>query len=65
MAQADDGVWTTAAGGSRAGAGNWLDGIVADGADNTATFGISLFPVNAAAAFTLNGETRHPLWHPN
>ena len=51
----DDGVWTTASGGSWAGTGNWLDGIIADGTDSTATFGFSLFPINTSATFTLNG----------
>lgn len=56
LAQAQgDGVWTTAGGGSWAGIGNWLDGTIADSTDNTATFGFSLYPINASATFTLNG----------
>lgn len=51
----NDGFWTTPAGGSWANAGNWLDGTIADGTDNTAAFGLSLYPVNPTTTFTLNG----------
>ena len=51
----NDGIWISAPGGSWANANNWLDGTIADGTDSTATFGISIYPVNATAAFALNG----------
>lgn len=51
----DDGIWTSAGGGSWANPGNWLDGTIANGTDSTATFGINLFPINTSATFTLNG----------
>lgn len=55
-AQNADGFWDTAGGGSWANAGNWDSGIIADGADNTAYFGITLFAdIPASATFTLNG----------
>ena len=56
IAQAqNDGVWTTATGGSWANAGNWLEGTIADGSYSIATFGIDLFPIKSIATFTLNG----------
>lgn len=53
---ADDGFWATAGGGSWANPGNWDEGIIADGADNTAYFGVTAFAnIPANAAFALDG----------
>jgi autotransporter-associated beta strand protein len=54
-AQDSSGEWMTASGGSWANAGNWLDGTIANGTDNTAFFGVSFYPVNTTATFTLDG----------
>jgi autotransporter-associated beta strand protein len=50
-----DGYWTNSSGGSWANAANWLDSTIASGEDAFAYFGISLYPINAAATFTLDG----------
>lgn len=53
---ADDGFWATAGGGSWADPGNWDEGIIADGPDNTAYFGLTVFAnIPANAAFSLDG----------
>ena len=55
-AQSDSGYWTIPGGGSWANANNWDSGIIADGEDNTAYFGISTFAtIPATATFTLDG----------
>src|SRR5580704_17849284 len=56
-AQNSDGYWSAGMGGSWASSGNWDGGIIADGTDNTAFFGLSLEPpINSTTAvFTLNG----------
>ena len=55
-AWADDGFWSKGGGGSWASAANWDSGIIADGEDNTAYFGLSLEPaIPANATFTLDG----------
>lgn len=54
--QADDGFWAQAGGGSWASAGNWDEGVIAEGADNTAYFGLTAFAnIPASATFTLDG----------
>jgi autotransporter-associated beta strand protein len=53
---ADDGFWATAGGGSWASPGNWDEGVIAEGADNTAYFGVTAFAnIPADATFTLDG----------
>jgi autotransporter-associated beta strand protein len=56
QAQDSDGFWSKQGGGSWANAGNWDDNVIADGADNTAYFGLSLFAtIPANATFTVDG----------
>ena len=56
MAQNSDGYWSTRGGGSWASSGNWDGGIIADGTDNTAYFGLALYAdIPANATFTLDG----------
>jgi autotransporter-associated beta strand protein len=53
---ADDGFWSHAGGGSWAATSNWDEGVIADGADNTAYFGLALYAdIPASATFTLDG----------
>jgi autotransporter-associated beta strand protein len=53
---ADTGFWTTTGGGSWANSANWDSDIIADGADETAYFGLDFFAnIPASATFTLNG----------
>jgi autotransporter-associated beta strand protein len=55
-AQNSDGEWSKAGGGSWANANNWDGGVIADGEDNTAIFGLSVEPtIPHAATFTLDG----------
>jgi autotransporter-associated beta strand protein len=56
QAQDSDGFWIKQGSGSWASAGNWDGNIIADGTDNTAYFGLSLFAtIPSNAAFTLDG----------
>jgi autotransporter-associated beta strand protein len=51
-----DGYWSAGKGGSWANSGNWDSGLIAQGTDNTAYFGISIEPtIPANATFTLDG----------
>ena len=55
-AQDSDGEWSAGGSGSWANANDWDGGIIADGTDNAAYFGISLEPpIPATATFTLDG----------
>ena len=55
-AQNNDGFWSAGTGGSWANAANWDSGIIADGTNNNAFFGLSLEPAMPAnATFTLDG----------
>ncbi len=55
-ASADDGYWSHVGGGSWANGGNWDEGTVADGTDNTAYFGFKIFAdIPSSATFTLDG----------
>jgi autotransporter-associated beta strand protein len=55
-AQNSDGEWSKAGGGSWADANNWDGGVIADGEDNTAIFGLSVEPtIPHTATFTLDG----------
>jgi autotransporter-associated beta strand protein len=55
-ATADEGYWATPGGGSWANAGNWDSGIIADGSDNSAYFGLGFEPpIPSTATFTLDG----------
>ena len=54
-AQDSDGYWSKNGGGSWANAANWDSGVIADGEDNTAYFGLSIEPtIPASATFTLD-----------
>ena len=57
-AVADDGYWVTPGSGSWANANNWDSNVIADGADNTAYFGITLFAdIPASATFSLDRKS--------
>jgi autotransporter-associated beta strand protein len=56
QAQNSDGYWSKGGGGSWASANNWDSGIIADGEDNFAYFGLSVEPtIPHTATFTLDG----------
>lgn len=55
-AQDSDGFWSAGKGGSWATAGNWEGGTIADGTNNTASFGAGIEPpMPSIATFTLDG----------
>lgn len=55
-AQNSDGFWSKTGGGSWANANNWVSGTIADGEDNTAYFGLTIYAIiPPTATFTLDG----------
>src|SRR5437868_15410696 len=50
-----DGYWTNSGGGTWANSGNWEDGTIADGADDTAYFGFLGLDIPPNTSVTLDG----------